>query len=84
MEEKNTGFGNETTDIVKIEDMTVDETQLAEQLYSSGGLDPIVDAGIKDYDKKIQGLKRVEIHWDRDDFPGEGATLQVELDSKSF
>ena len=54
MEEKAADFGNETTDIVKIEDMTVDETQLAEQLYSSGGLDPIVDAGIKDYDKKIQ------------------------------
>jgi predicted nucleic acid-binding Zn-ribbon protein len=43
-----------TTSIVKIEDMTLDETQLAEQLYNSAGLDPIVDAGIKDYDRKIQ------------------------------
>ena len=37
-----------------------------------------------DYDKKIEGLKRLEIHWNRDDFPEDGATLQIELDSKSF
>jgi hypothetical protein len=54
MEEKTSDFGEETTSIVKIEDMTLDETQLAEQLYNSAGLDPIVDAGIKDFDKKIQ------------------------------
>ena len=54
MEEKNSDFEEKTTSIVKIEDMTLDETQLAEQLYNSAGLDPIVDAGIKDYDKKIQ------------------------------
>lgn len=54
MKKKTSDFGEETTSIVKIDDMTVDETQLAEQLYHSGGLDPIVDAGIKDYDKKIQ------------------------------
>ncbi|MFC1864270.1 hypothetical protein ACFLYG_00365 [Chloroflexota bacterium] len=54
MEEKTSGFGEETTSIVKIGDMTLDETQLAEQLYNSAGLDPIVDAGIKDYDKKIE------------------------------
>ncbi|MEE9398910.1 MAG: hypothetical protein V3V23_01425, partial [Dehalococcoidales bacterium] len=54
MEEKASDLGKETTSIVKIEDMTLNETQLAEQLYSSAGLDPIVDAGIKDYDKKIQ------------------------------
>ena len=54
MEEKTPDFEEETTSIVKIEDMTLDETQLAEQLYNSAGLDPIVNAGINDYDKKIQ------------------------------
>ncbi|MFC1958323.1 hypothetical protein ACFLV6_00150 [Chloroflexota bacterium] len=54
MEEKTPDFEEETTSIVKIEDMTLDETQLAEQLYYNAGLDPIVDAGIKDFDKKIQ------------------------------
>ena len=54
MEEKTSDFEEETTSIVKIEDMTLDETQLAEQLYNNAGLDPIVEAGMKDYDKKIQ------------------------------
>lgn len=34
-----------------------------------------------EYDKQIEGLKRVEIHWDRDAFPGDAATLRIELDS---
>jgi len=34
------------------------------------------------YDKDIEGLKRLEIHWKREDFPGPAATLIVELDSK--
>ena len=54
MEEKTSDFEEETTSIVKIDDMTLDETQLAEQLYNNAGLDPIVDAGIKDYGKKIE------------------------------
>jgi hypothetical protein len=54
MDEKNSDFGVETTSLVKIEDMTLDEAQLAEQLYNSAGLNSIVDAGIKDYDKKIE------------------------------
>jgi outer membrane murein-binding lipoprotein Lpp len=53
MKEKTSDAGVETTSIVKIEGMTIDETQLAEQLYYSAGLDPIIDAGMKDYDKKI-------------------------------
>jgi len=44
----------ETTSIVKLEGMTLDETQFAEQLYNSAGLDPIINAGMKDYDKKLQ------------------------------
>ncbi|MBN2076394.1 MAG: hypothetical protein JW762_12655 [Dehalococcoidales bacterium] len=53
-EEKSQEIVEETTSLVQVEDMTVDEIQLTEQLYYSAGLDPIVDAGIKDYDKKIE------------------------------
>jgi len=34
--------------------MSLEETQLSEQLYNSAGLDPVVDAGLKDYDKRLQ------------------------------
>ena len=34
------------------------------------------------YDKNIEGLKRLEIQWLREDFAGQSATLIVELDSK--
>jgi len=44
----------EETQLVKIDDMSLDETQLAEQLYNSAGLNPVVDAGLKDYDKRLQ------------------------------
>jgi len=54
MEEKTSDFEEETTSIVKIEDMTIDETQIAEQLYNSAGLNTMVAAGIKDYDNKIE------------------------------
>ena len=40
--------------LAKIEEMSLDESQLAEQLYSSAGLNPVVDAGLKDYDKRLQ------------------------------
>ncbi len=43
-----------TTSIVKIEEMSLDEEQLSEQLYYSAGLDPVVNAGLKDYDKHLQ------------------------------
>jgi len=36
------------------------------------------------YDKKIDGLKRLEIHWDREGFPSATTTLNIELDSKAF
>jgi len=54
MNEKTQDIGEGNASIVKSEDVNVEETQVAEQLYHSGGLDPIVDAGIKDYDKKLQ------------------------------
>jgi len=40
--------------LVKTDDMNLEETQLAEQLYNSAGLDPVISAGLKDYDKRIQ------------------------------
>jgi len=44
----------EATQLMKIEETSLEEIQLAEQLYNSAGLDPVVDAGLKDYDKRIQ------------------------------
>ena len=37
-----------------LEKMGLEEAQKAEQLYNSAGLDPVVDAGLKDYDEHIQ------------------------------
>ncbi|MFC2024251.1 hypothetical protein ACFLTJ_01550 [Chloroflexota bacterium] len=54
MEENMSDSENKTTDIIKIEEMSLEESQLAEQLYNSAGLDPVVEAGLKDYDKHIQ------------------------------
>jgi len=34
--------------------MSLQEIQLAEQLYNSAGLGPVVDAGLKDYDELLQ------------------------------
>lgn len=44
----------EEKQLAKIEEMSLDEVQLAEQLYNSAGLEPVVDAGIKDYDERLQ------------------------------
>ncbi len=54
MEEKGSDLEEKTTSVIKIEEMGLKETQLAEQLYNSAGLDPVVDAGLKDYDKRLQ------------------------------
>ena len=54
MEEEKSDLEEQTTSIVKIEEVSLDEAQLAEQLYNSAGLDPVVDAGLKDYDKRLQ------------------------------
>jgi len=48
------GKAREEKQLIKIEEMSLEETQLAEQLYNSAGLDPVVDAGLKDYDKRLQ------------------------------
>ena len=54
MEGENSELEEQSTDIVRIEEMSLDEEQLAEQLYNSAGLGPVVEAGLKDYDKRIQ------------------------------
>ena len=54
MEEEKSDLEEQSTSIVKVEEMSLDEAQLAEQLYNSAGLDPVVDAGLKDYDKRLQ------------------------------
>jgi len=41
----------EERQLVKIEEMNLEETQIAEQLYNSAGLGPVVDAGLKDWRK---------------------------------
>jgi len=54
MAENKSDFKEKSTDIIKIEEMSLEESQLAEQLYNSAGLDPVVDAGLKDYHKRLQ------------------------------
>ncbi|MBN1856541.1 MAG: hypothetical protein JW846_06295 [Dehalococcoidia bacterium] len=44
----------ERMQLAKIDELNLDESQLAEQLYNSAGLNPVVDAGLKDYDKRLQ------------------------------
>ncbi|MCD6599792.1 MAG: hypothetical protein J7L19_04415 [Dehalococcoidia bacterium] len=43
----------ERTNIMKAGEMPLEDRQLAEQLYNSAGLGPMVDAGLKDYDKRL-------------------------------
>lgn len=54
MEEEKSEFEEETTSMVNMDEMNLEESQMAEQLYNSAGLDPVVDAGLKDYDKQLQ------------------------------
>ena len=48
------GKSPEEKHLTRIEDLSLEETQLSEQLYNSAGLDPVVDAGLKDYDENLQ------------------------------
>jgi hypothetical protein len=54
MEKKASHLGENTTNIVNIDEKSLEETQVAEQLYHNAGLDPVVDAGLRDYDERIQ------------------------------
>jgi len=40
--------------LIKIDEMSLKEIQLGEQLYNNAGLDPVVEAGLKDYDEHLQ------------------------------
>jgi predicted RNase H-like nuclease (RuvC/YqgF family) len=40
--------------LLRIDEMSLEESQLADQLYNSAGLDPVIDAGLKDYDGQMQ------------------------------
>ncbi|HEY94448.1 MAG TPA: hypothetical protein G4O15_05870 [Dehalococcoidia bacterium] len=44
----------EETQIIPFEEMDLEDFQLANQLYTNAGLDPVVDAGLKDYDERIE------------------------------
>jgi len=44
----------EETQIIPFEEMNLEDFQLANQLYTNAGLDPVVDAGLKDYDERIE------------------------------
>lgn len=37
-----------------IEGLNLNESQMAEQLYNNAGLDPVIEAGLKDYDDSLQ------------------------------
>lgn len=50
---------SEETHLAVVGDMNLDDSQLAEQLYHSAGLNPVVDAGLKDYDKHLQQEDKV-------------------------
>jgi len=50
---------SEDTQLVPIDDMRLEDTQLAEQLYNNAGLNPVVEAGLKDYDKRLQKEDKV-------------------------
>jgi len=44
----------EERQLMRTEEMSLDDTQLAEQLYNTAGLGPVVDAGLKDHDQRVQ------------------------------
>ncbi len=54
MTDEQEGNVQERTEIVKAKEMTLNDMQMAEQLYYNAGLDPVVDAGLRDYDNRIQ------------------------------
>ena len=59
--EKTTSLVNEEerTSLINMEGMSLEETQTAEQLYNSAGLDPVVEAGLKDYDRRLHRESRL-------------------------
>jgi len=49
----------EARQLAVVGDMNLGDTQMAEQLYNSAGLNPVVEAGLKDYDKRLQQEDKV-------------------------
>jgi len=49
----------EAKQLAVVGDMNLGDSQMAEQLYNSAGLNPVVEAGLKDYDKRLQQEDRV-------------------------
>ena len=43
-----------TTSVAVMDKLPLEDHQLADQIFSSAGLDPVVDAGLEDYDKRMQ------------------------------
>ncbi len=54
MTDEQAGKEQHGTEIIKVEEMPLSDMQTAEQLYHNAGLDPVVDAGLRDYDGRIQ------------------------------
>ncbi len=74
---------------IKVQGETVELHQDGATLYlqiSSGAPYKVKQVSLSPpplpYDKDIEGLTRLEIHWLRSDFQGDTATINVELDSK--
>jgi len=52
--EANNDIKETNTSLATVDELSIEEIQLSDQIYHGAGLDPIVDAGIKDYDNKIE------------------------------
>ncbi len=49
----------EARQLAVVGEMNLGDTQMAEQLYNSAGLNPVVEAGLRDYDKRLQQEDRM-------------------------
>lgn len=59
MEDEKPNTEEDVTSLVTTDDMRLEDTQAAEQLYHNAGLDPVVEAGLKDYDRRLQTENRL-------------------------
>ena len=57
IEDTNTRVKETNTSLATVDELSIEEIQLSDQIYHGAGLGPIVDAGIKDYDHKIEQEK---------------------------
>ena len=46
-------------EIVQVGEFSLEEKQMLEQIYTGAGLEPVVEAGIKDYDGKLQAENKL-------------------------